>query len=350
MRMDASLSRADTQALKHELALIGLQLGRVHAELNGTDLEAVRQDYPHLSRRVEKQYLANRQAYRAAREEQAAVRARLLRELEGARQVHDRLIAMLPIYRRIEDAHARLAINGNGSELAVMERRADRIAIERDIEEQARQIATLEGRIAETEARLTRLETDYRRALTDERITLSARRTRLRAEVAKQEYRNGLLELTAPEAGIVQNLATHTEGSVVPSGTVLMSIVPVAEPVQAEVYIDNPDIGFIAAGQAARLKFAAYPFQRFGTVPATVERVSPDAQTGTTKTVLGNRRRGDYSAILTLKKQYLTAQGERLELRPGMTVVAEIKLGERSVLEYLLSPIRKTLDYAGKER
>lgn len=351
MRMDASLSRADTRALKRELALIELQLERVRAELNGTDFKPVREIYPHLSRKVEKQYLASRRAYRAALTEQEAVLARLRRELEGARQVHDRLVAMLPIYRRIEKAHARLAAGGNASELAVMERRADRIAIERDLEEQARQVATLEGRIAEAEAGLARIETDYHRALTEEWVALSTRRTRLRADIAKQQYRNELLELSAPEAGIVQNLATHTEGSVVPSGTVLLSIVPVAEPVQAEVYIDNPDIGFVEPGQTVRLKLAAYPFQRFGTVAATVERVSPDAQTGEgTAAPVGDRRRGDYRAVLSLRKQYLTANGERLELRPGMAVVAEIKLGERSVMEYLLSPVRKTVDYAGKER
>ncbi|MDN5872227.1 MAG: HlyD family type I secretion periplasmic adaptor subunit [Nitrococcus sp.] len=348
MRMDASLSQADIRALKRELALIELQMARVRAQLDGADFKPARAGYPRLSQKVAKQYLASRRAYHATLAEQEATLARLRQELEGARQVQDRLAAMLPIYRRIEEAHARLAAAGNASELAAMERRAARIAIERDLEEQARQVATLQGRIAEAKAGLARIKTGNRRGLTQKRVELSARRTRLRAQMAKQQFRNELLVLTAPEAGIVQNLATHTEGSVVPSGTVLLTIVPVAEPVQAEVYIDNPDIGFIEPGQAARLKLAAYPFQRFGTVAASVERVSPDAQTATAAPE--NPRRGDYRAMLKLERQSLTAEGERLELRPGMAVVAEIKLGERSVMEYLLSPVRKTLDYAGKER
>ena len=53
---------------------------------------------------------------------------------------------------------------------------------------------------------------------------------------------------------------------------------------------------------------------------------------------------------LALKTQYLNAQGERFELKPGMRVVAEIHLGERTIMDYLLSPVQKTVREAGRER
>jgi HlyD family secretion protein len=57
-----------------------------------------------------------------------------------------------------------------------------------------------------------------------------------------------------------------------------------------------------------------------------------------------------YRALVALQTQTLNAEGDRLELTPGMQVTAEIKLGDETVLEYLLSPVRKAFHEAGRER
>jgi hemolysin D len=66
----------------------------------------------------------------------------------------------------------------------------------------------------------------------------------------------------------VQQVAVHTEGGVVTPAQVLMVIVPRDAQVTAEVVIDNKDIGFVNAGQAAEIKLETFPFTRYGTVPA----------------------------------------------------------------------------------
>ena len=58
----------------------------------------------------------------------------------------------------------------------------------------------------------------------------------------------------------------------------------------------------------------------------------------------------NYKAHVKLKAQHLNALGQRFELKPGMQVVAEIHLGERTVMDYLLSPVQKTVREAGRER
>ena len=58
----------------------------------------------------------------------------------------------------------------------------------------------------------------------------------------------------------------------------------------------------------------------------------------------------NYKAHVKLKAQQLNAQGETFELRPGMQVVAEIHLGERTIMDYLLSPVQKAVREAGRER
>lgn len=352
MRMDPSLSEVDTAELARQLALTELQWRRVDAELADKPFEILPDDPLDLLHQVQAQYQADRQAHHnAVRQQQATIdRARL--ELAGARQVRDKLQEMRSIYRKAEAAYVRLGKQGNVARLDVLERRGERIEVERDLRRTLQSIAGLEGTITEARATLASLRSEYRRKLVEQRAELDDHAEQLKAEVRKQAYRNRLLVLKAPQDGIVKNVATHTEGYVVPSGTMLMTLVPAGEPLQARVSIDNRDIGFVRPGQTARLKLAAYPFQRFGAVTATVHVVSPDA--------LGTKRsakdesptaaQGAYWAVLDLDQQYLTHEGEQLPLRPGMAVTAEIRLGERSVIEYLLSPIERTLDYAAKER
>jgi HlyD family secretion protein len=57
-----------------------------------------------------------------------------------------------------------------------------------------------------------------------------------------------------------------------------------------------------------------------------------------------------YRAIVEMKDQHLVADGEPYPLAPGMQVAAEINLGTRTVLEYLLSPVRKAFHEAARER
>lgn len=352
MRMDSSLSKVDTAELARQLALTELQWRRVDAELADEPFEVLPDDPPDLLHQVQAQYQADRQAHRNAVRQQQATIERARRELAGARPVRDKLREMLSIYRKTEAAYVRLGKQGGAARLDVLERRGERIEVERDLQQALQSIAALEGTISEARAKLASLQSEYRRQLTEQRAKLDDRVEQLKAKVRKQAYRNRLLVLKAPQDGIVKDVATHTEGYVVPSGTVLMTLVPAGEPLQARVSIDNRDIGFVRSGQTARLKLAAYPFQRFGAVTATVHVVSPDAL-GTKRTAKDDSRAappGVYWAVLDLEQQYLTHAGERLPLRSGMAVTAEIRLGERSVMEYLLSPIERTLDYAAKER
>jgi HlyD family secretion protein len=156
------------------------------------------------------------------------------------------------------------------------------------------------------------------------------------------------MELRAPQDGYVQDIGTHTKGAVVPAGSVVMNIVPVDDPLLAEVYLDHKDVGFVGRGQKARLKLAAFEFQRYGMVDATVETISQDAISD----IKQQEQIVDvgYRGYLELETQYLERDGVRFALRPGMRVVAEINVGTRSALDFVLSPIQRAVSEAGTER
>jgi hemolysin D len=145
----------------------------------------------------------------------------------------------------------------------------------------------------------------------------------------------------------VKDLATHTPGTVLAPGAVLMTLVPEGEPLLAEVWLQNQDAGFVRAGQSAKLKLTAFPFQRYGMVDGRVLRISADSsERGDGRTAPGYA----YRALIELHTQELRV-GEALHrLLPGMQLTAEIRLAERTVLEYVLSPLQKVAAEAGRER
>jgi len=145
---------------------------------------------------------------------------------------------------------------------------------------------------------------------------------------------------------------------VVAPGTILMTLVPANEPLRAEVWVANEDAGFVRAGQEAKLKLAAFQFQKYGMAKGTVAQLSADAteapNPNTRSGALAGRDRPAaplaFRALIDLERQFLESDGRRYALAPGMQVVAEVNLGNRTVLEYLLSPVREAFHEAGRER
>ncbi len=147
---------------------------------------------------------------------------------------------------------------------------------------------------------------------------------------------------TSPTQGLVP-LAVHSVGSVVTSAQPLMVVVPEGAGLSAEVNIANLDIGFVQAGQDAVVKLETFAYTRYGTVPATVSLVTADA-------VTDEKKGSFYPATLRLGQQDMLIDGRRVRLSPGMNITAEIKTGQRRIIEYLLSPVQRAAGEALRER
>jgi HlyD family secretion protein len=136
----------------------------------------------------------------------------------------------------------------------------------------------------------------------------------------------------------------------------LLTLVPEHETLRAEVWVTNEDIGFVKKGQTVRLKFAAFPFQKYGMVQGMVAHIGADSVDATTANGTAPNEApaampaSRYKALVALKVARLEADGERFPLSAGMQANAEILLGTRTVLEYLLSPVQKAWHEAGRER
>lgn len=357
MRMDTRLSDADRNTTQNEVALRRLQLRRIDAELSNQPMARVAGD-PALYRQVEAQYRARLQAYQDAIDAERAVIARAQQDLRGSMETEAKLRQTGPIYQEQEAAWQKLADEGFAGRLFLLERQRQRIENQQDLKTQQFTVASLKATITQSEKKIAQIASAYQQQLQNERVDTAAQLHKLEQDSEKQEHRYGLLELKAQHSGIIKDLATHTRGTVVQPGTILLTIVPQDEPLLAEVWISNLDAGFIIPGQAVRVKLAAYPFQKYGMLDGSVRHVSADASSAQEKNKGGEQAQDDslpaaglnYLALVELNSPVLEAQGARLRLTPGMQVSAEILLGTRTVLEYLLSPIQKTIYEAARER
>lgn len=358
VRMDTALSEADRKLVLAEFQARQLVLRRIDAELSSAALRRQPGDPPTLFAQALAQYGADHLNLVTQTAQMQAAVERAQHELAAAEQVRARLEEVLPHYRRQEAAYAELGKDGFASPIMISDKARERQEKEGELRAQIAAIRAARAALAETRQRLAQVHSEVQQRLQAERSAALTEIAKLREELAKQEHRAKLMELRAPQAGIVKDLATHTPGTVVQPGTILMSLVPSGEPLIAEVWVSNQDIGFVRYGQKVRLKLTTYPFQKYGMVDGVLAQVSADAQEPQQAGSQSGAGSGHAAALYTglvyrslvhLRAQQLVHDGYALALSPGMHVTAEINLGRRTVLEYLLSPVRKALLEAGQE-
>ena len=229
------------------------------------------------------------------------------------------------------------------------------------------------GQLLETDAAMRSLESKIAEAVTQFIATQAQKLAdaerecdRLEQDLIKAQLKRDLTRLTAPIAGTVQQLTATTIGQVVESGQSLLTIVPAKGPMEIQALIANKDIGFVAPGQSAVVKVEAFPFTRYGTIEATVARVSRDAVDARYATNLSDAASAAkpqgaagepsqapnlvFPATLTLARRSIMVGDSEVQLMPGMTVTVEIRTGRRRAIDYLLSPLREFVTQTAHER
>ena len=359
MKMDAVLSTAEGKSITSEYNRLQLAIRRIDAELGGKPLIRQSDDPSDQFAQVFVQYQTNRRAYESALAEQQSVLEKATQEMASAREVKNKLEQTLPHYREQEKAYDDLYRGGMVAKLQAAEKQRERIEKEHDLRSQEFNIKSAQATINQAQKKAAQITADNRRQLQIERIEAMGQFEKIRQELAKQQHRHDLLELKAPQDGVVKDLATHTAGTVVTPGTIMMTLVPRDEPLQAEVWVSTEDIGFVRPKQPVKLKLSAFIFQKYGMIDGTVDQVSADASENQGQAKMGEQgivpttkasTQLHYRTLVTLSNQQLIADGLKHKLTPGMQVTAEIKLGTRSVLEYFFSPISKAFQEAGRER
>ncbi|MES2742037.1 MAG: HlyD family type I secretion periplasmic adaptor subunit [Pseudomonadota bacterium] len=364
-RLDPTLAIADKAGISSDLATQLMQVRRIEAELANRPMLAKAGDAPELYAQTVRQYGAHRRAYLDGLEQEKSLLSKAEHERRSALEILSKLEQTVPTYKKAAQAYASLEKEGFFGGLAAADKQREATEKIKDLDAQTATVAALNATIAAQQQRISQLQSNYESELEKELAEIRGRVAQLQPNLDKTVYRQGLMELRAPQDGMIKDMATTTVGAVVQPGSVVLTLVPRGEQVFADVSVKNEDVGFVKVGQPAQIKLSAYPFQKYGMLTGTVVRLSADATesargaanvNGTVNNALtlDNDQPTTvavYKARIKLDHQSLRGpQGEALALSPGMQVVAEINQGKRSVLEYLLSPVQKAASEAGRER
>ena len=220
-----------------------------------------------------------------------------------------------------------------------------------------RQLAEIDGELRIVEAAMPRAQSAIQEARNRLRSADVSFRLQARERLAKVRPELSIADetikaakdrvtrtsLKAPVRGIVNKLNVTTIGAVVQPGQDIIEIVPLDDTLLIEAQIRPQDVAFIRPDGKASVKLTAYDYLIYGALEGRIERISAD-------TITDERGERFYRVIVRTDQNHLkTAKGE-LPIIPGMVATVDIQTGEKTVLDYLLKPIRRGQKEALRER
>ena len=196
-----------------------------------------------------------------------------------------------------------------------------------------RQRAGVERELSSARAELPTVEMKLQTQLDQIRRQMSELQQGSVQEEAKREN-----VIRAPVAGVVTNIAAN-RGEAVPEDAPLAVIVPKGSGLHAQLLVPTRAIGFVQPGQQVVLRYDAFPFQRFGQYRGVVEQVSRTVWSPGEKVGPATVKEPVYRVDVRLDAQHVVSGHQKLALRPGMSVNADILQEKRKVWEWVFEPI-----------
>ena len=208
-----------------------------------------------------------------------------------------------------------------------------------------RELLQVEERLAEVDGRISEVVNTFRNRLQEENNDALRKWEGLEQQIESMSVFLNRRTIVSPASGIVKELFVgNLAGDVVPPGGQILSIVPDGESVMVEALFSPRDIAFVFPGQPAVIKVTAYDYAIYGALEGVVDAISADS-------IFDEVRRDHFfRGVIRLEKDHFAIEGmDNLYLIPGMVTTAEVQTGSRTVMNYLLKPLRRAQE-AFRER
>lgn len=346
--LDPTDANADHAQLQLKFNSLDTQVKRLETELSGRGTAAsdsagsadtLLQDKLAFERR------ANFAAQSARLEQNIArVGAQLETNLRDQQVLGERTKSL----REVESMQESLVLQKFGAKVSLLDARNKRMEVERDFSLSKNREPEIRRELAGLEAEKRAFVNGWRQKIMEDMLNLSRERAAVSEQLKKSTLRNSMVMMTAPADAVVQDIANLSQGSVAQGAERMFTLVPIGSALDAEVQIDSLDVGYVKPGDPVHIKLDAFPFQKHGALDATVRTLSEDAFRRDTPN-LGAGTDAYYLSRIDLGKEALRNMAPHARLLPGMTLTAEIVVGKRTVLSYLLWPLTKGMDEALRE-
>jgi hemolysin D len=369
VEMDPTANEADEIRLNRDLAQDRLDSARLAALLAGdpdrfAPPEGADETLIATARRQMEEQAAEQEAKLAALDRQIAQKRAEAAEVSASIEKIEATLPLVKGQRDIREATMKLEV---GSRLLFLQAEQQYVDMQHERTVQQRRRDETTEAISALERQRAQAVAEYRKSLLADLAKAQGLANEHGQEARKAAQRRELQTLRAPVDGTVQQLSVHTVGAVVTPAQQLMVIVPKDAHLEIEATLANKDIGFVHPGQPVEVKVETFNFTRYGLIHGTVASVSrdvvaPDINAGDARNGRGpdaeipkdeqerQSRQPAYVAHIALAETTIDTEQGSTAIEPGMAVTAEIKTGQRRVIEYLLSPLLRYRHEAIRER
>lgn len=337
--LDPTFSKADAARLKQRGDMLTLQMQRLEAELAvDGNFEPERDLDP-----VEAQIQLN--LYKGRRSEfkfRLAVYENTLNELKAAQASFESQLGeskkQLDILTRIEAIYKELYNKKHESLASYLNTQFQTAQKVADISRLSNDIDEKRQALLKVSADMSAFSSKWKNDILTELTTVRRDFDSVKEELSKASKMYELSYLTAPAPGVVLELGPFSVGSVARVGEPIMVLVPLDEPLEAEIVIDAANIGYVRNGDTVRLKLSTFPFQKHGTLSGEIRTIANDS------TKVEEKEEPKYRARVKLTETNLRDVPDDYSLFPGMSLRAEVKVGTRRVITFFTYPLIRTFD------
>ncbi|WP_374349744.1 HlyD family type I secretion periplasmic adaptor subunit [Limnohabitans sp.] len=347
VELDATVAGADREKTEQDALEAQLDVLRLKAQLAGqmtlgpipetASAELVgRQKHLLISRSAEQQ-----QKMAVLEQEVSRKRAELGSTTANIKKIE----ATLPMLQQRLDMREKLLKDGFVAELTVLESRLEVANQLSELTVQKEKLKESESALKASELAKLQAQAEYVSRTSAEMTDAKRRWLSGQQEFVKAAYKEAYQVLVSPIAGTVQQLAVHTLGGVVNPGQALMTVVPKEGGIEVEAQVLNRDVGFLKVGMPVTVKLDAFEFTKYGALEGVVQWIGADA--------VKDEKMGMYYPVRVLLQTThlpIAVNGQHPEIRIGMTVTADIAIGQRKAYEYFLGPLLKYKNESLRER
>jgi len=353
--LDPTFTESQEVATRERLNSMRAEAARLSAEIYQKPFPSADVD-----RTLDPKYLALQTAvynhrhaeYTAAVASSEADVARYEASLATNREAQAGLAERLKVVTQIEGMRKELYALSAGSKLNLLTSQLDRLNLSDQLSEKKSQEKELLQQVAAAREQREKYINNWVREAGERLTTVQQDMATAAQQLAAAERRRQLVVLRAPEDGVVLELGQRSIGSVAKEAEPLVTLVPMGNRIEAEVDVDSADVARLRVGDETRVKLDALPYQRHGTIEGTLRVITensfqPDKNARPTDKPDGQP--AFFRARIKLGRMQLRNVPVDFRLIPGMTTTAEMVVGKRTVISYLLDPVVRLFDEGLRE-
>jgi HlyD family secretion protein len=345
-KLDPTFSQSDKTSMTLQVESFSAEVDRLKAEAAGLDYKPPVATQASM---VQQAIFAQRREERLLKHENyqqkiAALQAALVKAAGDIQSYGERV----QVAGTVEQKRRELEKLGWGSQLNRLQAQDQSLEMKRNLENAQQVARSAASDLAAMKAESAGEDRDWQTKISQDLNDATRKLIDAQANAEKANLRNKLVELRASADATVLTMAPVSVGSVMQAGEKFITLVPLDAPMELETALTGSESGFVHIGDPVTIKFDTFPFTQYGGATGKVTRISPDSFTnqtddrtraGVAATTQASPANSYYRMNVSLDNIDLHDTPKGFHVTPGMPINADVMVGKRTMLTYIMSRV-----------